>query len=68
MRGRRDCQMGKSEQRSLRNKLATARMSAERHQLMDALRRHGNNRSKAAQDLGISRVALYKRLHKFEMM
>jgi DNA-binding NtrC family response regulator len=50
------------------NKLASARQAAERRQLIDALRRNGNNRSRTALDLGISRVALYKRLRKFQMI
>ncbi len=33
--------------------------------IQDALRRHGNVRSRAARDLGISRVSLYKKLHKY---
>ena len=41
---------------------------AERKQLMDALRRNDNNRSKTALYLGISRVALYKRLHKLQLL
>jgi DNA-binding NtrC family response regulator len=50
------------------NKLASARSAAERSQLVEALRRNGNNRSRTASDLGISRVALYKRLRKFQMI
>ena len=51
-----------------RNKLAAARRLAEHDQLLRALRRNDNNRSKTAADLGISRVALYKRLHKYRMV
>ena len=50
------------------NKLASARLAAEHRQLLDALRRNGNNRSRTASDLGISRVALYKQLRKFQMI
>ena len=50
-----------------KNKLASARMAAERRQLLDALERNDNNRSKTAIDLGISRVALYKRLRKLHI-
>ena len=50
-----------------KNKLASARMAAERRQLLDALERNDNNRSKTAIDLGISRVALYKRLRKLRI-
>lgn len=49
------------------NKLASARLAAEREQLLDALERNDNNRSKTAIDLGISRVALYKRLRKLQI-
>ena len=51
-----------------KNKLATARLVAERRQLLDALERNDNNRSKTAIDLGISRVALYKRLRKLHIL
>lgn len=50
------------------NKLADARIEAERKQLINALDRNGNNRSKTAVDLGISRVALYKRLRKLHLL
>lgn len=50
------------------NKLASARSAAEKNQLLEALRRNGNNRSRTATYLGISRVALYKRLHKFQVI
>jgi DNA-binding NtrC family response regulator len=50
------------------NKLASARSAAEKSQLLEALRRNGNNRSRTATDLGISRVALYKQLRKFQMI
>jgi transcriptional regulator with PAS, ATPase and Fis domain len=33
--------------------------------LLAALRKHNNNRRRAAAELGISRVSLYKKLHKF---
>ncbi len=49
------------------NKLATARVEAEREQLLLALSRNNNNRTKTASYLGISRVALYKRLRKFQI-
>jgi DNA-binding NtrC family response regulator len=50
------------------NKLANARQEAEREQLIDSLQRNDNNRSKTALDLGISRVALYKRLRKLHLL
>jgi DNA-binding NtrC family response regulator len=33
--------------------------------ICEALRKHRNNRARAAADLGMSRVSLYKKLHKF---
>ena len=47
------------------NGLAEARSSAERGRLLQALRRNNNNRSRAARELGVSRVTLYKKLHKY---
>jgi transcriptional regulator with PAS, ATPase and Fis domain len=50
-RGRRTLQQGKAE--------------AEARQISEALQRHGNNRLRAAAELGISRMGLYKKLHKY---
>ena len=36
--------------------------------IVEALRKHGNNRLRAAAELGISRMALYKKLHKYGLM
>ena len=36
--------------------------------ITDALERHGNNRLRAAASLGISRMTLYKKLHKYGLM
>jgi two-component system, NtrC family, response regulator HydG len=36
--------------------------------ITEALEKHGNNRLRAAAELGISRMALYKKLHKYGMM
>jgi transcriptional regulator of acetoin/glycerol metabolism len=33
--------------------------------VVSALSNHANNRSRAARELGISRVTLYKKLHKY---
>lgn len=49
----------------MRNELDSARQHGERQRIVQALTRHGNNRTRAAKELGISRVALYKKLHKF---
>jgi len=48
--------------------LGKARLRAEIDRILEALNKNGNNRSQAARDLGISRVALYKKLHKFGLM
>lgn len=56
------------ETSSVGNKLADARIEAERKQVIDSLRRNDNNRSKTALELGISRAALYKRLHKLQLL
>jgi DNA-binding NtrC family response regulator len=48
--------------------LARAKDDAERFRITDALRRHQNNRLRAAAELGISRMTLYKKLHKYGMM
>jgi DNA-binding NtrC family response regulator len=50
---------------SARNELDSARQHGERHRILQALTQHGNNRTRTAKELGISRVALYKKLRKF---
>lgn len=50
------------------NELEMARTDAERFRLEASIRRHANNRSQVAMELGISRVTLYKKLHKFGLM
>lgn len=45
--------------------LESSRQNAEMLAISQALAKNGNNRSKAAADLGISRVTLYKKLHKY---
>jgi DNA-binding NtrC family response regulator len=44
--------------------LSEVRHTAERHELLRVLRANGNNRTRAASQLGISRSAFYKRLDK----
>ena len=44
------------------NQLSEARKLAEADRLKDALRRHNNNRTHAAQELGVSRMTLFKKL------
>ncbi len=46
------------------NGLAEARRDGEKERLLQALRRNKNNRTHAALELGVSRVTLYKKLHK----
>ncbi|MEE8451757.1 MAG: sigma-54 dependent transcriptional regulator [Thermoguttaceae bacterium] len=47
------------------NGLAQARREGEKGRLLQALRHNNNNRSHAAAELGVSRVTLYKKLHKY---
>lgn len=46
----------------------TARLTDEAAHVMEAMAATGNNCTKAAQSLGISRAAFYKKLHKFGML
>jgi DNA-binding NtrC family response regulator len=48
--------------------LAESKEEAEAQRIEEALRRHGNNRLRAAAELGISRMGLYKKLHKYGLM
>jgi DNA-binding NtrC family response regulator len=50
------------------NQLARARGEAEMQRLLEALRRNHDNRSRAALELGISRVTLYKKLRKYGLV
>lgn len=47
------------------NELAAARNGSELERLLKALRDHNQNRTEAAAELGISRVTLYKKLHRY---
>lgn len=49
------------------SELAMARAKGEMARVIEALDRCSNNRSRAAQELGISRTALYKKLQKYGM-
>jgi DNA-binding NtrC family response regulator len=49
-------------------KLRASRKEGEQVGLRAALERHGNNRTKAAEDLGVSRVTLYKKLREHRLM
>ena len=48
--------------------LAGARAEGEKFRLIEVLRKHNDNRSRAAEELGISRTALYKRLNKYGLV
>ena len=52
----------------VRNELDSARQHGERQRILQALSRHDNNRTRTARELGISRVALYKKLRKFGLV
>jgi two-component system, NtrC family, response regulator HydG len=45
--------------------LSQSKAEAEVLRITEALRKHGNNRLRAAAELGISRMGLYKKLHKY---
>ena len=51
-----------------RSTLAEAQDQTERALITQALERNSYNRLRAAADLGISRMTLYKKLHKYGMM
>jgi DNA-binding NtrC family response regulator len=48
--------------------LLQSKEEAERASILQALVRNGNNRLRAAAELGISRMTLYKKLHKYDLM
>jgi DNA-binding NtrC family response regulator len=48
--------------------LAQSKQEAEVRRILETLERTGNNRLRAAAELGISRMALYKKLHKYGLM
>jgi two-component system response regulator HydG len=64
----RSCLPLHSESRSSRSALRHAKGKAEAALIMEALRKHGNNRLRAALELGISRRTLYKKLHRYGLM
>ena len=41
---------------------------AESRRIVEALEKHRNNRLRAAAELGISRMALYKKMHRYGLM
>jgi len=58
----------KLEPPSSQSTLAASKDEVERVQITAALVRNGNNRLRAAAELGISRMTLYKKLHKLGLM
>jgi DNA-binding NtrC family response regulator len=48
--------------------LAETREEAEAQRIAEALSRHKNNRKRVAAELGISRMTLYKKLHRYGLM
>jgi DNA-binding NtrC family response regulator len=48
--------------------LAQTKETAEAARIAEALERHRNNRVRAAAELGISRMTLYKKLHRYGLM
>jgi DNA-binding NtrC family response regulator len=52
----------------VRATLAESRERTELSQITEALERNGHNRLRAAAELGISRMTLYKKLHKYGLM
>jgi DNA-binding NtrC family response regulator len=51
-----------------RSTLAQIKRDAELARITEALEKHGNNRLRAACELGISRMTLYKKLYKYGLM
>jgi DNA-binding NtrC family response regulator len=48
--------------------LGQAKKEAEAARILEALSKHSNNRLRAAAELGISRMTLYKKLHKYGLI
>jgi DNA-binding NtrC family response regulator len=48
--------------------LARTKEEAEATRITDALKKHRNNRQRAAAELGISRMTLYKKLHRYGLI
>jgi two-component system, NtrC family, response regulator HydG len=51
-----------------RQTLLATREEAEHERILEALVKNGSNRRKTSEDLGISRMTLYKRMHKYRLM
>jgi DNA-binding NtrC family response regulator len=55
-------------QTAARTTLAQIKREAEMARITEALEKHSNNRLRAASELGISRMTLYKKLYKYGLM
>jgi DNA-binding NtrC family response regulator len=62
------CATAEGPDRSAASTLARTKDDAELNRITVALQRHQNNRLRAAAELGISRMTLYKKLHKYGLM
>lgn len=56
---------GGAAQPHYRNELQSARKDAEKNRLLEVLSKNRNNRARAAKELQISRMTLYRKLHEF---
>ncbi|MCL4201527.1 MAG: sigma-54 dependent transcriptional regulator [Pirellulaceae bacterium] len=61
-------EFARSPQEPFRSGLESARQNGERSLILQLLAKHNNNRTRVAKELGISRVALYKKLHKLGLV
>jgi two-component system response regulator PilR (NtrC family) len=61
-------QSGPSTLAIVASTLAETREDAEAQHIAEALQRHKNNRKRVAAELGISRMTLYKKLHRYGLM
>jgi two-component system, NtrC family, response regulator HydG len=57
-----------SETSSVPFTLRQTKTEVEIRRIVETLRKHGNNRLRAAAELGISRMGLYKKLHKYGLI
>jgi DNA-binding NtrC family response regulator len=61
-------QTGKFNGHTSRSVLHNVKRETEAALILETLRKHGNNRRRAASELGISRRTLYKKLHEYGLM
>ena len=65
---RRESELDKDSPDSAPCTLHETRREVEVRRILEALEQHDNNRLRAAKELGISRVGLYKKLHQYGLM